>query len=50
MLAATTDGTVLYASDNVLQYLGFNQVIHYVVCKCIHAVAVVLEWSAYHNM
>ena len=27
VLAASTDGTVLYASDNVLQYLGFNQVI-----------------------
>lgn len=47
MLAATTDGTVLYASDNVLQYLGFNQVIHYVVC--IYTVAVVLEYAAYHN-
>ncbi|XP_061171664.1 neuronal PAS domain-containing protein 3-like [Saccostrea echinata] len=26
VLAASTDGTLLYASDNVLQYLGFNQV------------------------
>jgi len=25
-LAAFTDGTIVYATDNVLQYLGFNQV------------------------
>ncbi|XP_060075525.1 circadian locomoter output cycles protein kaput-like [Ylistrum balloti] len=36
LLVVATDGTILYASDNVLQYLGFNQVdlLH----RCIYGV------------
>ncbi|XP_021355590.1 aryl hydrocarbon receptor-like [Mizuhopecten yessoensis] len=36
LLVVSTDGTILYASDNVLQYLGFNQVdlLH----RCIYGV------------
>ncbi|XP_071091143.1 aryl hydrocarbon receptor-like [Haliotis cracherodii] len=50
LLVITSDGTVLYVSDNILQYLGFNQVdlMHRCVYGVIHPddhqeVKVVLE-------